>query len=89
MSPTPMPPMLSPYQNEEESLQIGELTIENRTDRISCYGSIDLTRDKPGLENARALKALLDAVVLALEAEKNLPDQLELKPVETVKNPFG
>ena len=33
-----------PAYNESESLGIGDLTIENRTDRISIYGNIDLTR---------------------------------------------
>ena len=33
---------ISPFTNESESLGIADLTIENRTDRISIYGSIDL-----------------------------------------------
>ena len=47
---------IKPYQNEEESLAIGELTVENRLDRVSVYGSIDLTKDKAGLQQAKALK---------------------------------
>jgi hypothetical protein len=39
-----------PYANEEDSLQIGDLTLENRVDRISLYGSLDLTLDKDGQE---------------------------------------
>ena len=80
---------ISPFANEAESLGIGDLTIENRTDRISIYGSIDLTRDKSGLEHARMLKAVLDKVVQALETEKNLPDKIA--PPDTpdeVANPF-
>ena len=80
---------ISPFANESESLGIGDLTIENRTDRISIYGSIDLTRDKAGLEHARMLKAVLDKVVQALESEKNLPDKIA--PPDTpdeVANPF-
>jgi hypothetical protein len=78
-----------PFANESESLGIGDLTIENRTDRISIYGSIDLTRDKVGLEHARMLKAVLDKVVQVLESEKNLPDKIA--PPDTpdeVANPF-
>jgi hypothetical protein len=65
------------------------LTVENRTDRVAIYGSIDLTRDKQGLERARALQTLLGSVVKALEAEKQLPEHVAPpeKP-ETVKNPF-
>ena len=81
--------IILPFANESESLGIGDLTIENRTDRISIYGSIDLTRDKAGLEHARMLKAVLDKVVKALEAEKNLPNRIA--PPDTpdeVANPF-
>jgi hypothetical protein len=80
---------ISPFANESESLGIGDLTIENRTDRISIYGSIDLTRDKAGLEHARMLKAVLDKVVQALVTEKNLPDKIVPpdRPDE-VANPF-
>jgi hypothetical protein len=80
---------IKPYQNEEESLAISDLTVENRVDRVSVYGSIELTRDKAGLEQARALKEVIDAVVAALEAEKSLPDHISIKPTEKVKNPFG
>ena len=80
---------ISPFANESESLGIGDLTIENRKDRISLYGTIDLTRDKAGLEHARMLKAVLDKVVQALETEKSLPDKIA--PPDTpdeVANPF-
>ena len=40
----------TPYQNEAQSLGIDELTVENRLDRISVYGSIELTRDQAGLQ---------------------------------------
>jgi hypothetical protein len=81
---------LSPFANESESLGIDELTIENRTDRVSIYGSIDLTRDKEGLAHARTLKALLEKVVQVLEADRHLPDKLPPpEPPESVKNPFA
>ena len=72
-----------------KSLGIGDLTIENRTDRISIYGNIDLTRDKAGLEHARMLKAVLDKVVQVLESEKNLPDKIAPPDIpDEVANPF-
>ena len=80
---------ISPFANESESLGIGDLTIENRMDRISIYGTIDLTRDKTGLEHARMLKAVLDRVVQVLESERDLPDRIA--PPDTpdeVPNPF-
>ena len=80
---------ISPFANESESLGIGDLTIENRTDRISIYGTISLTRDKAGLEHARMLKAVLDEVVQALETEKNLPDKIAPSEApDEVENPF-
>jgi hypothetical protein len=81
---------LKPFANESDSIGIADLTIENRTDRLSIYGSIDLTRDKEGLRHARDLRALLEKVIQALEADKDLPDKIA--PPEkpgTVRNPFG
>jgi hypothetical protein len=81
---------ITPFANESESIGIGELTVENRTDRVSVYGSLELTRDKEGLRHAREIRALLDKVVQALEAEKMLPDKIAPpEPPETVKNPFA
>jgi hypothetical protein len=37
---------------------------------------------------AKQLKAALDAIVKALEADKQLPDAVEVKAGKTVKNPF-
>ncbi len=80
---------ITPFANESESLALDELTIENRLDQVSLYGAIELTRDKPGLAAARQLKSILDAVVAALEADPNLPDQVPRKPADKVDNPFG
>lgn len=77
------------FQNEEESLEIDGLTIENRLDRIELYGSLQITRDKAGLRLAVELKAMLDDAIKALEAEKNLPERVELAPTDKVNNPFA
>lgn len=82
-------PVITPYANESESLAIGDLTIENRLDQVALYGAIQFTKDKPGLEQARQIKAIVDAVVQALEAEPTLPDHVPVQPTQTVKNPFG
>jgi hypothetical protein len=80
---------IAPFANESESLGIGDLTIENRSDRISIYGSIDITRDKAGLEHARNLKAVLDKVVQVMESDKNLPDRITPPDMSNeVVNPF-
>ncbi len=76
-----------PYRNETEVIQINGLTIENRTDRVSLYGSIDFTLDKLGLERARQLLEVMKATVEALEAEE-LPEIVNINKPETVTNPF-
>lgn len=81
-------PDIDPFANEEESVEIGDLTIENRQDQVSIYGDIQLTRDKRGLDQAKALKAVLDAVVDVLEHDKSLPEQISTKPTDEVDNPF-
>lgn len=77
-----------PYANESEVIRIGALEIENRTDRVSLTGDVVLTRDKAGLALARELLALMDQVVKTLEAEKKLPDAVEILAAKVVKNPF-
>jgi hypothetical protein len=84
--------LINPYENEEQSIQIGELTIENRLDRVSLYGNIDLTRDKEGLSMARQIKMIVDSIVLSLEASEDagkLPDRVETEKPDLVKNPFA
>jgi hypothetical protein len=76
-----------PYQNESDVLHIGGLTIENRVDRITIAGDIDLTADQRGLSDARALHQLLADVVAQLE-ERQLPEQLPPPASTIVANPF-
>jgi hypothetical protein len=81
-------PAFVPYANEADVIEIGHLMLENRLDRITISGDVDLTADKRGLEAARRLHALLGEVVASLES-KPLPDQLPPPQVETVDNPFA
>lgn len=81
---------LTPFADDAASVSIAELTIENGTERIALYGSLDITRDRQGLAHARALKALLDQAVQHLEADKDLPDAVPAPDApRTVANPFG
>jgi len=79
---------MKPFQNEADSIQIGDLTIENRLDRVSLYGSLDITLDKEGLKTAIELKELLDKVLSEM-GKRELPGQIEIVAPETVKNPFA
>jgi hypothetical protein len=76
-----------PYANESDVIQIGHLMVENRVDRITLSGDIDLTLDQAGLAQARQLHRLLTDVVAALESQ-TLPDKLPPPVIEIVENPF-
>jgi hypothetical protein len=80
-------PSFVPFANEADVLQVGNLSIENRLDRITLDGDVDLTLDKPGLAKAKLLHQLLGDVVGALEG-RELPDTLPAPDVKTVDNPF-
>jgi len=85
----PMPMSITPYSNESDAITIGGLTVENRVDRIAIYGDIDITRDRRGLNRARDLMDVLQAVVDMLEAEKNLPEIISLPDTtDSIINPF-
>jgi hypothetical protein len=81
-------PAFAPYENEADVVEIGNLSLENRLDRITLSGDVDLTADKDGLAKARLLHDLLGRIVAGLEA-KELPDRLPPPTVKTVGNPFG
>ena len=76
-----------PYANESDVLNIGNLSIENRLDRVTINGDVDLTRDQAGLVQARRLQQVLAAVVAQLEGQ-DLPAALPLAAVKSVANPF-
>ena len=79
-----------PFADDAASITIDKLTIENGTAQISLYGSLDIARDKAGLQQALALKAILDAVVKVLSSDSTLTHKSAPpeKP-KTVKNPFN
>jgi len=79
-----------PFADEAATAGIGEMRVENRLDRVSLHGSLDITRDKAGLARARRLHGLLAATVAALEAEAELPAEVSTgEGTDTVRNPFG
>jgi len=77
-----------PYANEADVLQVDNLTIENRLDRITISGDVDLTADQQGLAHARRLHEVLSAVVARLEGQA-LPERLPPPDVQNVANPFN
>lgn len=80
---------MKPFADDSAATSVGDMRLENGRDRIALYGSLDLTRDRAGLALARDLRAVLDQVVTALEADPHLPESLPPpKRPGTVRNPF-
>lgn len=77
-----------PFANEADVLEVGNLMLENRVDRITVSGDVDLTLDQAGLAAARRLHDVLGAIVDALEA-RELPERLPVPDIKTVDNPFN
>jgi DUF1009 family protein len=76
-----------PYANESDVVKIGNLMIENRIDRVTLSGDIDLTLDMQGLQQARQLQHMLNEVVTVLESQ-TLPEHLPPPVIKIVANPF-
>ena len=77
----------TPFSDESATLAIGRLNVENRLDRVSLFGDLDLTLDQRGLEQAKTLQSLLNRVVEELES-RTLPAVLAAPSVGKVDNPF-
>lgn len=79
---------IDPFANEDEVITIQELTLENRLDRVSIHGSVDITKDQQGLEYAFALKRQVDTIVEYLKKQA-LPEKISVENVaKEVDNPF-
>ena len=80
-----------PFADDASVRSIGALSFENGTDRIALHGSLDITRDRTGLAQARRLRETLAAIVTALEAG-DLPEAVAEAPEaapKSVPNPFA
>lgn len=85
--------MFNAYSNDVDVLNIqgDALTITNGTQRIVLSGTLELTKDKRGLEAALALKQAIDSAVAALRAQADLPQRIKDEPDAkpgVVDNPF-
>ena len=83
---------IKPFADSEATMQVGGLTIENGANRISVSGSLDLARDRLALDHAKALRDVLDAIVVALEADTALPakaSEPQVARTTTARNPFA
>ncbi|MDC5222170.1 hypothetical protein NRA24_08490 [Acinetobacter baumannii] len=79
--------MFKPFEKGTESSSIEDLTLENDVDCVNIYGNLQITKDKVGLEQAKALQSFLNDVVAALEKEE-LPEKIERPAEQEINNPF-
>lgn len=59
--------MIEPFANNHQSMQIGELVIENQQDKIIIYGDIDVTLDESGYQQAQQLHELTTKIMQAFD----------------------
>ena len=78
--------MIQPFQNNSESLQIGNLIIENQTEKVSIYGDIDILNTEQGLAQAMQLHALTSALVAQLKVDKSNFSMQNQQDTDKVKN---
>lgn len=79
---------LRPFASDR-SVGVGGLTFESSADRVSVYGSLDVTRTSGGLADAERALELMGEVVRALREAGPLPDAAPAPDVVDVPNPFG
>ncbi|CAB3756162.1 hypothetical protein [Paraburkholderia humisilvae] len=85
--------MFNAYSNDSDVLNIqgDALTVTNGATRVVINGTLELPKDKRGLNAALALKQAVDNVVAALQAQADLPERIRDEPDArpgVVDNPF-
>ncbi len=86
--------MIDPFANNHQSMQIGELVIENQEDKIIIYGDIDLHLNESGFQQAQQLHELTTKILQAFESStKNKNEALSSKEKndrsdKNIDNPF-
>ena len=87
--PSPGPSFV-PFADDAKVRQVAGFSIENGTGALALHGSLEITRDRAGLDRARALTALLQSIVACLEAD-DLPAAIaeDEGAAPTVRNPFA
>ena len=86
--------MIDPFANDHQSMQIGELTIENQTDKIIIYGDIDLYLNEIGFEQAKQLNELTKMILQHFEKINQYTESDEMSKIKhdrtdtTIDNPF-
>jgi hypothetical protein len=64
------------FENDTDGFTTGNLAIKNGIEMIIIEGSLNITKDKEGLEAALKLKRAVDAAIDALKRNRNLQDNI-------------
>lgn len=75
------------FENESDNAEIGDMTIENRLDRVEIYGSLAITLDREGEALLVKLESLVAGMRRAFDARPDLPDKIALQAPGTLDNP--
>ena len=76
-----------PYANEADVLTVGNLSVENRLDRVTLQGDVELRKDRRGLALAKHLKAVIDATVKAPDGSTSHKNLVVTMERAVTKNP--
>ena len=86
--------MIDPFANNHQSMQIGELVIENQEDKIIIYGDINLVLDDAGYEQAKQLYELSSKILSVFETNNTYSNneakskEKDDQSGEIIDNPF-
>ncbi|WP_367109266.1 hypothetical protein [uncultured Psychrobacter sp.] len=86
--------MIEPFANNHQSMQVGELIIENQEDKIIIYGDLDLYFNDLGYQQAKKLHELTTKIMQAFEnVDENNKKTLSSKEKsdrsdDSIDNPF-
>ena len=78
--------MIDPFANDHQSMQIGQLIIENQQDKIIIYGDLDLTLDTIGRQQAQQLHDLTSKIIQVFDKKVDRVDDDMIKEVKIVEN---
>lgn len=76
------------FSDHISSSEIDNLTLENQGNRLSIYGSLQITCDQQGLAHAQQLQAVLTQAIHYLQ-QQDLPEKIDQPDdSEEIDNPF-
>lgn len=84
--------MKNPFENEQEAMTIGDLSVENGLGFVLLHGEMTVRKDKRSLQAVENLLALLNQVKSVLQNDE-LPevaaDTANDPKIDEVANPFA